>query len=261
MTTRTFKQYGQAYGSVPASITATIDGTVVFSGPISTLDTPFPSLPGNIITPEIFTWTNSLDFTGTQSFSIAVTGSPLLLSGTLADHCIANNATEFGVVFSFDDDGVMVADPFTNVAIDGVAKQRGPDNTAFPGQWQWLIPAGSTLTAVLNINPPVLSYIQFDSIPSTIQPGQSGTFVMNIPSVNPDEPLPVTYGWRIVNGTTTNADFQAVSGSVTFNTPTASFNITTVAHDPPQFGKTFTIEIYGLTQGKLLSTSDIVTIT
>jgi hypothetical protein len=48
MTTRNFIQYGQAFGAATASITATIDGTVVFSGPVSTLDTPFPSLPGDI---------------------------------------------------------------------------------------------------------------------------------------------------------------------------------------------------------------------
>jgi len=264
MTTRNFKQCGQAYGPTPASITATINGTVVFSGPVSTLDIPIPIRPdpSSGADPTIFTWTNSLDFTGTQTYSIAVTGSPLVLSFTGADHCFPNDSALFGTFYTQEINGVAVADPLTNVAIDGIVQTRGPDNGTLPGQWQWLIPAGSTLTAVLNINPAVpLYYIQFDSIPSNIQPGQSGTFVMNIPSVDPDRPLPHTYGWRVVNGTTTNADFQAVSGSLTFNTPTASFNITTVAHDPPQSPKIFTTEIYGLIQGNTLSTSNIVTIT
>jgi hypothetical protein len=262
MTIRNFKQYGQAYGSTPASVTATVNGTVVFSGSVSTLDIPVPSLPANVAVSEIFTWTNPLDFTGTQSFSVAVAGSPLLLDFTTADHCAANNAAEFGMIYHNEIGGVSVPDPFTDVTINGVAMQRGPDNSTLSGQWQWLIPAGSTFTAVMHINSPAaLPYIQFDSIPSTIQPGESGTFVTTIPNVSPDWPLPRTYGWRVVHITTTNADFQAVTGSVPYNTSTASFNITTVAHNPPQSSKTFRVEIYGLITGNSLSTSDIVTIT
>ena len=153
MTTRNFKQCGQAYGSTPASITATIDGTVVYSGPISTLNTPVPSRPSLAhIAPTIFTWANTVEFAGTQSFSIAVTGSPLLLDKTQADYCDPRNIAQFGEYFySYEIGGVIVYDPFTNVTIDGAVIQRGPDNT-LSGQWQWLIPAGSTFTATLNVN-------------------------------------------------------------------------------------------------------------
>ena len=108
MTTRNFKQRGQAYGSTPASITATIDGTVVYSGPISTLDTPLPIRPGvaNVSIPTIFTWTNNVDFAGTQSYSIAVIGSQLLLDCTLADHCVANNVAQFDTPYIYETDGV-----------------------------------------------------------------------------------------------------------------------------------------------------------
>ena len=155
MTTRNFKQLGQAYGSTPASITATIDGTVVYSGPVSTIDTPLPNRPdpeANVTTPTIFTWTNTVAFAGTQSYSIAVTGSPLLLGQNGADHCIANNVANFSSFYNYEIDGIFISDSFTNVAIDGVAQQRGPNNSELPGQWQWLIPAGSTFTATLNVN-------------------------------------------------------------------------------------------------------------
>jgi hypothetical protein len=155
MTIRNFTQCGQAYGSTTASITATVDGTVVFSGPVSTLDQPVPVRPdpeANVITSEIFTWTNTVDFAGTQSYSIAVTGSPLLLGFTGADHVVANNVAEFLNFYSFETYGVTVSDPLSNVAIDGVAYQRGFDNSELQGQWQWLIPAGSTFTATLNVN-------------------------------------------------------------------------------------------------------------
>ena len=161
MTIRNFKQCGQAYGSTPASITATIDGTVVFSGPVSTLDQPLPILPepsDDVSPPTLFTWTNTVDFAGTQSYSIAVTGSPLLLGFTGADHCVANYVAQFSSTYTYEIGGVVVADPLTNVSIDGTVRTRGPDNQTLSGQWQWLIPAGSTLTATLNVNagvPPI----------------------------------------------------------------------------------------------------------
>lgn len=151
MTTRNFKQCGQAYGSTPASITATIDGTVVYSGPISTLNTPVISRPaGNVSLPTIFTWNNTVAFAGTQSYSIAVTGSPLLLSCTEADHFIANNTAEFHAFYTYESNGMHTSDPFSNVTIDGVAQTRS--SSELPGQWQWLVPAGSTFTATLNVN-------------------------------------------------------------------------------------------------------------
>jgi hypothetical protein len=91
-------------------------------------------------------------FAGTQSYSVAVTGSPLLLSWTAADYCVANNVSQFDTFYAYEIGGVTVVDPFTNVAIDGVARTRGPNNSTLAGQWHWLIPAGSTFTATLNVN-------------------------------------------------------------------------------------------------------------
>ena len=153
MTTRTFKQLGQAYGSTPATITATVNSTVVFSGQIPTIDAPLPILPDLSFTgTELFTWTNTVDFAGTQSFSISVANSPLLLTNTSADYCIANNSSEFLYFYSYIQDGINILDPFSNTAIDGVAVQRGPDLTDLLGQWYWIIPVGSTFTATLNVN-------------------------------------------------------------------------------------------------------------
>ena len=152
MTTRTFKQFGQAYGNVPATIVVNINGSEIFSGAVPTENTVFPSFPNPEITvAELFTWTNTVDFAGTQSFSISVQNSPLLLAYTQTDYVMSNNVSAFSVVNTYDDGGVTVSDPFTNVAIDGVAMQRGPDNNPLSGQWFHIIPAGSTFTATLNI--------------------------------------------------------------------------------------------------------------
>jgi hypothetical protein len=153
MTTRTFKQLGQAYGSTPAEIVAIVNGTVVFSGAVPTTDTPLPVLPDESVSgTQLFTWTNTVDFSGTQSFSISVTNSPLLLTDTLADYVISNVTSKFGGFYHHNIDGVTIGDPITNAAIDGIPMQRGPDSTNLTGQWYWTIPAGSTFTATLNVD-------------------------------------------------------------------------------------------------------------
>jgi hypothetical protein len=150
MTIRTFQQFGQAYGSTPATITASINGTVIFSGEIPTIDAPLPALPNLAVKgTELFTWTNTVDFSGTQSFSISVTNSPLLLTDTSADYCFANNSSEFQSFYSYIEGDFIITDPLSNTAIDAVGVQR---TTELSGQWYWLIPAGSTFTATLNIN-------------------------------------------------------------------------------------------------------------
>lgn len=151
MTTRTFKQLGQAYGSTPAVITATINGAVVFSGEIPTINTPIPPMPDTGLTgSELYTWTNTVEFSGTQSISISVANATLLLTDSFADNC-SNLTAEFAPFYSIQDDGVLISDPFTNVTIDGVAMLRGPDSSSLSGQWHWIIPAGSTWSATLNV--------------------------------------------------------------------------------------------------------------
>ena len=153
MTTRNFIQCGQAYGSTPATITATLDGTVIFSGTIPTQNMPFPTLPDFSVTGvNLFTWTNTVDFSGTQSLAISVTGADLLLTDSFADHCVANAISAFYPFYSYNVGNVGIADPFSNVIIDGEVMQRGPDDEILSGQWYWTIPRGSTFTATLNVN-------------------------------------------------------------------------------------------------------------
>jgi hypothetical protein len=154
MTTRTFKQFGQAYGNTPASIAVLINGVNVFSGAVPTENSALPEPPyTGIAGTELFTWTNTVDFAGAQSFSISVENAPLLLLRTVADYVYPqpNELPEFNGFYTYQIDGVTVADPLSNVAIDGVPVQRATDNSGLSGQWNWLIPAGSTLTAILNV--------------------------------------------------------------------------------------------------------------
>jgi len=153
MTTRTFKQFGQGYGATPATVTAIIGGTTVFSGNVPTVDSPMPSLPDLEVTgTELYSWTNTVDFAGTQSFSLSVQNSTVLLMYSFADYYVANNSAEFGPCYSYALGNILICDPFTDVAIDGISLQRGTDENQLSGQWYWTIPAGSTFTATLNVS-------------------------------------------------------------------------------------------------------------
>lgn len=162
MTTRTFRQQGIGYGPA-TNVTVKIDGTIVFSGPVPTLDQPPPSLPNpNLqITDTLYTWTNDVSYSGQQSFELTVSSGMVMLTEALANYTdlfnpatgnvvIPGNANDYLVFFEEVVDGVTLTDPFTNEAIDGEPQIEHPDPTQLRGQWWWIVPAGSTFTATLN---------------------------------------------------------------------------------------------------------------
>jgi hypothetical protein len=153
MTDRTFIQNAQGYGSTVSQVTCQIDGNTVFSGTVTTLDQPWPTLPDpEFVAPPLgWTWQDSADFAGTKQISISVTGSPVLLAQTFANNPYDADANIFMPIFITEVDGVVYPHPFTDAAIDGVAllDHFNPD---IPGQWWWCIPAGSTFTATMHVN-------------------------------------------------------------------------------------------------------------
>ena len=154
MTDRTFKQHAMGFGEVPSQVVFQLDGNTVFSGAVTTVDEEFPSLPDldYRIDNIAWTWTDDVEFSGTKSISIAVTGSPLMLADTLANNPLGN-AELFVSFYSVEIDGVTYEDPLTDEEIDGVP-QSGPPDPTLPGQWWWTIPAGSTFTATMHVNAP-----------------------------------------------------------------------------------------------------------
>lgn len=160
MTTRTFVQQGQAYGSNTASITVKIDGNVVFQGPVLTLNQPFPQEPGigSLISNDLYSWTNDVFFEGTQSLEITVEGATLLLANSLANYMpgAANgvptgNATTFGPYYSITSDSGVETDPFSDETINGIPQQEPSHVPPYSGQWWWAISPGSTFSATINI--------------------------------------------------------------------------------------------------------------
>jgi hypothetical protein len=154
MTDRTFNQYALGFGSGQAEVVCQIDGNTVFSGTVTTVDQPMPSLPNfsYVIDNVAWSWTAPADFSGTQQLVITVSNSDLLLGQTLANNP-AGNADIFSIFYKVEVDGVVYADPFTNETINGVA-QAGPYDPAIVGQWWWIIPAGSTFAATMHVSAP-----------------------------------------------------------------------------------------------------------
>lgn len=154
MTTRTFIQRGKAYGAVPCTIIAKIDNAVVYEGPVTTVDESLPTQAWIQANTDLFSWTSTVDFQGTQTMEIAVTGSVLTIATTVANYNSLQNpgADHYGTFFYETIGGIRYQHPFANVKIDGVAQPVQVDETA-PGQGHWNIRPGQVFTTDLRINP------------------------------------------------------------------------------------------------------------
>ena len=242
---RIFRQLGHGYGAVPVSIVTQIDGNTVFDGAVPTTDVPVPgAYPDQQLGLPCFDWVEPvLNFVGTKSLSISVTNGVFQIGQTLAQNNVGNT-DQYGPVYLANIGNVVFSDPLSQVSINGAAQTR-PDDPALEGQWGWTLQAGDTLTATLNINVPYwpTGFIEFDTVPATIAPGSSGTFEVSWLSEDPAWPYPKTMTWNILNGSSTDQDFDAVVGSVVFDSANSSFSVSTVAHDPAQGPKNFNVSI------------------
>jgi len=161
MTVRTFKQYGQGFGSDPVSIIAKINDVIVFEGDIPTVDEPLPSQPdlNDNFDTVLFSWENTVDFAGTANVEITIGGTgTLILTDTVANYITGNIETStdvYGSFYSYNDDEVVISDPFTEPKINGVGVIRVRDwvpTTPLEGQWWYTLASQSTFTGTLNID-------------------------------------------------------------------------------------------------------------
>lgn len=226
-------QRAQGYSNQPVTVTVQIDGATILQGAVPTQDTLPPKLP-DFWTPELgvdsWSWTVDESFDGTQTMTVSVNNGDLDLFDTF--YVLQEQP---GNVYSLDFEqtygNLTFSDPFTAVTVNGVLKDPVRD-AEHAGQWVWQMHAGDQFSCTVNIQPPPpppLPYIVFDSIPSSISPGSTGQFQVSIPNVAPNKPLPQTFGWRIVNATTTDADFTATTGNIVFANANSAFSISTVS--------------------------------
>lgn len=174
MTLRTIQQLGQAYGATPASITALLDGSEIYSGPVLTVN-EMPNREPGAITNILFSWTQDVLDSTPKKLEISVSGSQVLLTDTLSDRILLSDVSAFyGITFYQTIDSVLVGDPYTDVMIDGIPMTRKSNPT---GQWYWLIPAGSIFQATFNCIPGI-NYPEWD--PSVEYPAGSWVIYQNI---------------------------------------------------------------------------------
>lgn len=89
MTTRTFQFYGMGYGSETTTITATMDGTVVFNGEVETL--PIKPSPTD---PKVILYTVDgipVDFVGSKTMTVTVNSGNLILGDIMANYGASQN--------------------------------------------------------------------------------------------------------------------------------------------------------------------------
>ena len=174
MSNRTFQQWGQGYGSTPVNITAKIDGTIVYQGPVDTLDQSWPPLPvvDTSFGGSLFSWTKPLEFvTGTTELEITVENGELLIAETYSNNSLIPTPTESNpdiplldefavaidiadpelfkrvIFWQFDEtDNRYYNDAFTDIKINGVTKNSG--------RWFWDVQAGQTFAATINLSFP-----------------------------------------------------------------------------------------------------------
>ena len=160
---RTFQFYGLAYGNSPVTLTASINSQQVFSGPVATLDQPFPTVgPDESSQIVLFTIDNSValntDFAGSLPMTLVVNGGDGVFVEQIKCNYYSGNSLQdpnAGTVGNFSQCYVGIPpncensqDPRSSVVINGVAQtpQRPP-----MGTWEWAIPSGQTMTYNWNI--------------------------------------------------------------------------------------------------------------
>lgn len=154
MTTRTVKMFGLAYGSSPAEIAVTVDGSNIYSGTVTTENVAVPMLPNLDLvgtTVEFCNFEIPMEFSGTKPMTCTVSGGTVVFAQIRANYCVYANTDPVigsGPDGFFNIDGL--GDARSNVFIDGVAQTINHDEE-LNGTWWFAVPAGSTLTYDLDI--------------------------------------------------------------------------------------------------------------
>jgi hypothetical protein len=157
MTNRTIQVHGQGIGAIPAAITVTFNGNVVFSGEIPTLNQPISQNIEN--PPVLFSFEVPVDTHGQFPQTVTVN------SGTVAFGFISANYNQYpGATTSPEDTYLSVnymaweneseyaVDPRQNVTIDGVLVPAESESLQGSTLW-WNINQGSVFSYDLVIVP------------------------------------------------------------------------------------------------------------
>jgi hypothetical protein len=169
MANRTIQFCGYAYGDVPVQLNAHINGQLVFSGAVDTLNENIAALPADMTNaPVLFSVAESelfpTNFAGSYPMTVSVaTGTGILLGYVYSNYMTAGTppgpwTTGTADVFlpcyrntPPNSDGT--GDSRSSVQLNGVAQDRSEDPYATTvGQWTWEVSTGSTIEYNFNIS-------------------------------------------------------------------------------------------------------------
>jgi len=152
---RTLQFIGLAYGDTPVSVTAEINGTTVFSGEISTVNSPFPlSSEINLSTnPVLFTVNDSplfpTNFSGSYPMTISATGGYGLVVGVVTCNYMLPSGNANSFASCYYNAISNVGDPRSNVIINGnPIKSTPPPN----GAWYWEATSPGNIVCDLSVD-------------------------------------------------------------------------------------------------------------
>ena len=97
---------------------------------------------------------------------------------------------------------------------------------------------------------------QFTSVPTSINEGNSGTFVVTTTNVSNG----TTLYWYVNNGTTSNGDFTTIASSFTITSNSGTFSVPIASDLVSDSAETFTVSISLTNGGAALITSSSITI-
>lgn len=151
MPNRTLKFYGQGYGASAPQITVSLNGNTVFMGPV---DNSIDAEPPGVFVPADYDLLYQAELpmnynNTTAAFSLSVTGGTGIYTGLVEiNYNAMANAESSGSAGFF----AIQPDANSNVSIDGqIVPVPDPRPEGQQGAWTYFVPAGSTMTATLNI--------------------------------------------------------------------------------------------------------------
>lgn len=163
MTTRIFKQLGQAFGAEPVTLTVKIDGATIYNGTVPTLNLPGVPAVGEETTEVLFQWERDVNYWGVQKLEIAVSGGAVRCERLVANHVmvpspysvpslVPGGSRQYGPFYKHDTEFGASTDPKSNAKINGQAQPRTYSANTL-GEWFYIIGDGEVFTCDISTWP------------------------------------------------------------------------------------------------------------